>query len=280
MKKELFDYHYGMLFEKDGELFLDYLGKVFQITSQPYEPCLYLSVDKKVCSCIHNAFNASEISALAKEGGFITSATGIKYDINRMCYFLAYASQSIADADISYAEKCFAEHMTDYFPCLLDMYYDCIIDYYFYDSIDEYKGEITHRQALEAAIKELIDKYEIEFDYDIQKAEAAIIDSKTLFEVPESLVCENEGKGEKIPYWYAFLNPPNAPYPESFKPSDFERINFALFPNGRNELEAFDWSTDWSDYFDDGKEWWGTICSTVYDKSLKRIVVIMASVTD
>ncbi len=61
---------------------------------------------------------------------------------------------------------------------------------------------------------------------------------------------------------------------------DFWKINAALFPKGQDELEVFEWTTDWSDYFDDGREWWGTLCLTVYDKSLDRFAVIMASATD
>ena len=34
------------------------------------------------------------------------------------------------------------------------------------------------------------------------------------------------------------------------------------------------------EYFDEGHEWWGALCLTVYDKTLDRFVVIMASATD
>ena len=61
---------------------------------------------------------------------------------------------------------------------------------------------------------------------------------------------------------------------------DFDRVNAALFPNGTNELEVYEWTTDWSDYFDEGHEWWGALCFTVYDKTLDRFAVIMASATD
>ena len=60
----------------------------------------------------------------------------------------------------------------------------------------------------------------------------------------------------------------------------FDRINRALFPKGTGGLEVCGWSTDWSDWFDDGREWWGTLCLTVYDKNLDRFVVIAASATD
>ena len=42
----------------------------------------------------------------------------------------------------------------------------------------------------------------------------------------------------------------------------------------------YEWTTDWSDYFDEGREWWGTLCLTVYDKTLGRFAVILASATD
>ena len=62
--------------------------------------------------------------------------------------------------------------------------------------------------------------------------------------------------------------------------SDFDRVNAALFPNGTDGLEIYEWTTDWSEFFDDGHEWWGALCFTVYDKTLDRFAVIMASATD
>ena len=46
------------------------------------------------------------------------------------------------------------------------------------------------------------------------------------------------------------------------------------------KLIAYSWSTDWSDYFDDGHEWWGASCWSVYDPDRDRIAVISASNTD
>ena len=51
-------------------------------------------------------------------------------------------------------------------------------------------------------------------------------------------------------------------------------------PNGFDKLEIFEWSTDWSSYFDDGLEWWGARCVSIYDKECDRFVVIAASATD
>ncbi|OSZ78942.1 hypothetical protein CAP35_12045 [Chitinophagaceae bacterium IBVUCB1] len=42
----------------------------------------------------------------------------------------------------------------------------------------------------------------------------------------------------------------------------------------------YKWSDDWSNYFDVGKEWWGTFFWTLYDKTTNHITVIAASTTD
>ena len=83
--------------------------------------------------------------------------------------------------------------------------------------------------------------------------------------------------GEQIPYWYAFLEPPQW---FGCAPDDFRRVNNALFPEGAGELEVFEWTTDWSNYFDAGREWWGTACWSVYDRRLDRFAVLFASATD
>ena len=50
--------------------------------------------------------------------------------------------------------------------------------------------------------------------------------------------------------------------------------------NGTDALDIYEWSTDWSDYFDDGHEWYGACCWSVYDKSMDRFVVMLVSATD
>ena len=78
-------------------------------------------------------------------------------------------------------------------------------------------------------------------------------------------------------YRGAFLYPPHGvPYTDA----DFDRLNAALFPKGKDGLEVYRWTTDWSSYFDDGHEWWGALCLTVYEKSMGRYAVILASATD
>ena len=64
------------------------------------------------------------------------------------------------------------------------------------------------------------------------------------------------------------------------KPDDFRRVNDALFPEETDALEVYEWTTDWSNYFDAGHEWWGTACWSIYDPHLDRFAVLFASATD
>ncbi len=81
----------------------------------------------------------------------------------------------------------------------------------------------------------------------------------------------------ELNYRRAFLCPPQE---SRYTGKDFARVNAALFPQGTDGLEVYVWTTDWSDYFDEGHEWWGALCLTVYDSSMGRFAVIMASATD
>lgn len=72
----------------------------------------------------------------------------------------------------------------------------------------------------------------------------------------------------------------NTPHKTGYGKVDFDKVNKVLFPNGEKSLEVYEWTTDWSNYFDDGHEWWGAACWSIYDRSLNRYVVIMASTTD
>ena len=197
------------------------------------------------------------------------------------------------------------EIANDPFYGLLKLYDDCVIDYCLLQCDTPYQGEESHRRALELSIQILqareADYYELK--YDIDQAKAIRIEAETLLYAPRLLRrdyygnafydCEWEcqNTGDKIPYWYAFLEPPhgasfgyvkNHRYikKRDYEPEDFQKLNQVLFPNGSDTLEVYEWSTDWTNYFDDGHEWWGASCWTVYDTSLNRFVVIMASATD
>ena len=130
------------------------------------------------------------------------------------------------------------------------------------------RGVDSHRRALECAARELFEDGR-EWSFDMKSAECRKLSSKALFAPVNS--------DNWLNYRRAFLDPPHG---NSYTDEDFERVNAVLFPGGAEDLEIYRWTTDWSEYFDEGHEWWGSLCLTVYDKTLDRFVVIMASATD
>ena len=72
----------------------------------------------------------------------------------------------------------------------------------------------------------------------------------------------------------------NPPYTTPYTVEDFRKINHILFPVSQKDLDIYSWNDDFSDYFDDGKDWWGTALWSVYDKAMQRFVIIGASLTD
>ena len=199
------------------------------------------------------------------------------------------------------------EMVEDPFYQLIGNYKNCIIDYCLIADDTPYQGKRSHKDAILFAMLKVIERYieeqlrsEIKYreqigdepfpwNLDIGKAQAKLIDSASLLYVPQILSTDyhgnktydvpypNTNKGEQIPYWYAFWETPHG---SGYGPEDFRKINSVLFPGGPDVLEVYEWTTDWSNYFDDGHEWWGTACWSVYDKQSNRYVVIMASTTD
>lgn len=81
---------------------------------------------------------------------------------------------------------------------------------------------------------------------------------------------------------YAFTDPPYGL--GAVAPADagrwWEVIGRELFSSFRGELEIARWSSDWSTFFDPGREWWGTFWWTVVNRERGWIVVVAASSTD
>ncbi len=128
-------------------------------------------------------------------------------------------------------------------------------------------------------------------DYDIDKAQLSPLDRQTFFYCPNIVRTDyygnvwydagwepnDENFGTTVPYWYALMEPVHG---RRNKPEDFKKVNEALFPNGTDMLDIYEWTTDWSPFFDDGHEWYGACCWSVYDKTLNRYVVMLVSATD
>lgn len=173
-----------------------------------------------------------------------------------------------------------------------------VIDYCLIESDVPYQGFPSHKDAVMFAILKLKEEYPW-ITTDIDKAKAEEITADILLQYPDKPWKENRfgttlyhtgfSAGGKIAYWYAFLAPPHGTSSvvrngktvrKEYGIEDFELVNHALFPKGSDGLHVYEWSTDWSDYFDEGHEWWGTACYSVYDEKTDRYAVIMASATD
>jgi hypothetical protein len=53
-----------------------------------------------------------------------------------------------------------------------------------------------------------------------------------------------------------------------------------LSEQAKDKVTIYRWSDEWSNYFDAGKEWWGTFYWTIYNSETNTIIVIGASATD
>lgn len=177
------------------------------------------------------------------------------------------------------------ELVHDPFYELIEKYHRCIIDYCLIqrDTISE--GIHSHKNALLFAMEKMSERIreseDDPFSWSIilENLRGTKISSSSFLYVPKTRdeIFKNEEKGVSVPYWYAFLR---TPHPNGYTVDDFIKVNEVLFPEGTTDLEIYEWTTDWSDYFNDGHEWWGASCWSVYDRLLNRYIVILASTTD
>ena len=159
------------------------------------------------------------------------------------------------------------------------------LDYVILRADGEAWGIEAHKKAAASAFSVLNGRFS-EFDYRVSLDPDAMTAEKSdlaaLLWVPEDYDERKKRKhgaftiSSPLPYWYAFLEPPHG---TPYLASDFAKFHDILFPNKEN-VEVYRWNDDFSDYFDDGKEWWGTGFWTVYDAENGLFVVIGASLTD
>ena len=189
------------------------------------------------------------------------------------------------------------ELLHDPFYELLEHYPRCGVEYCLIEADSPHQGYRSHKDAVLFAALKVMERdtdsqpqdEPFPWSLDMEKARARQIEVDALLHVPEIVRTDRVGQrhydcelpdplmGEQIPYWYAFWE---TPHPSGYGPDDFRRVNAALFPEGADELEVYEWTTDWSNLFDDGHEWWGAACWSVYDGRMGRYVVMMASETD
>ena len=82
-------------------------------------------------------------------------------------------------------------------------------------------------------------------------------------------------------YKTAFFHPPYGIRGEQFDNLRlFDALNQELFGTPASACIVYNWSTNWSTYFDAGHEWWGSLFWTVYSPNTKLLTCIGASSTD
>ncbi len=183
------------------------------------------------------------------------------------------------------------------------------VDYHLLCDDKSYEGIKSHREALrfvfDLLVKDSVANQENArimlgddiadklrpLVYDIDKAKPSPLDPQVFFYCPNIVKTDyygnvfydaewkpnDENFGTTVPYWYALMEPVHG---RRNKPEDFRKVNKLLFPNGTETLDVYEWTTDWSDFFDDGHEWYGACCWSVYDKTRNRYVVMLVSATD
>ena len=313
MKKTAYKDDRYALGEIDGMPYLVADGTRYQLTCHPYEPCLYITEEDGTKTAVHNSFDPRSVLYALRKGELLTSITGREYDALDFCRMVEYAA-GLYNIQIDDAEKVFggrpkkkhpeppkeqkkqtskANETPTYVPndriiedeqveTMLAAYPDLAVDYCIVRNEDG-RGYNAHWFALLWAARKLfIDEEDDEagWHFDVAKAEGKPLPAEKFFGLPEAADATRVRQvtdGGSRPYWQAFLLPPTG---SVYTADDFRKVNGALFPNGTDGLEVYEWTTGWSDYFDEGREWWGTLCATVYDRSLDRFVVIMASATD
>lgn len=168
---------------------------------------------------------------------------------------------------------------------LADKYERVEIDYVLLSVEEPYDGEETHKKAIPKALDIFRRRYGAEEGFTVlaDRMRAERCDIETLLMPPGDEYDRSRKQVERsfsapkpLPYWYAFLEPPHG---TPYRSEDFTEFQKVLFPN-REALEAYRWNDDFSDYFDAGKEWWGTGLWTIYDKIEGLMIVIGASLTD
>ena len=176
-----------------------------------------------------------------------------------------------------------------FYTTLSEKYNELLLDYVLLSWDEDYHGAESHKKAVIEAILSILNTrhrvgnnikhplfYVHESDMRCIECDAGAFfyeDNRGRFnkgvsETPEKM---------KMNYWLAFSGPP---YGIPYSKEDFRKINDSLFPIlFRKDLEIFSWNDDFSNYFDDGKEWWGTALWSIYDKWMNRFVIIGASLT-
>lgn len=87
--KALPDPSSGLLKRRDQSVIFEYNGIGYELTSHPFEPCLYIKRNGVIFRTLHNAFTADELPERFAEGETLTGIDGKPVDLTLFCKILA-----------------------------------------------------------------------------------------------------------------------------------------------------------------------------------------------
>lgn len=100
------DNDFGRLVISGEELFFEYKGISYTLTSNRYEPCTYISTDDRIVCTLHNAFTTDHLADAFGSGGTVRALDWVEYDEAAFCKALCAALDSGREQlDFTYAVK-------------------------------------------------------------------------------------------------------------------------------------------------------------------------------
>jgi hypothetical protein len=103
---------------------------------------------------------------------------------------------------------------------------------------------------------------------------------RVVFDITKATAAEEHPESFLKDYWRAFSDAPHGPSIAQPELAElFDEVNRLLFGN-LSDWSIRRWSTDWSNYFEAGLEWWGAYFWTLVSSDRRRAVVVGASSTD
>ncbi len=80
----------GCIEQRNDEIIFVYKNTEYTITSQPYEPCMYISKDGMLFRALRNAFDTSELLECLTEGVSVMGIDGKRYGLADFCNVFAF----------------------------------------------------------------------------------------------------------------------------------------------------------------------------------------------
>ncbi|MBQ7256665.1 MAG: hypothetical protein IJS60_03110 [Abditibacteriota bacterium] len=90
----------------ENKLLFEMNGITYRLTSQPYEPCLYINYNGQIIKTIHNAWTWDTISETFQKGEKIEALDGKCYSEEEFCSVLEkFMESSRTEADFAFIAK-------------------------------------------------------------------------------------------------------------------------------------------------------------------------------